>query len=236
MSRDLLILWDVDHTLIENGGVSKAAYRAAFKLLTGQQATKPVVTDGSTDWLIMESLLNTHGFALTDELRSRVEPALIEALHGLVPELKERGHELAGARDAISALGNESGVHQSVLTGNIKPNGQAKLAAFDLDNLLDFEIGGFGSDAAIRSELVGFAQRRALVKFGQQFDRETTLLIGDTPRDVQAGIEGGAKVLAVATGIFDSQSLAAAGADNVLEDLKDTAAVVSAVRALRFAA
>jgi len=181
-------------------------------------------------------MLSLHGIELTEELRGRVEPALVDALDGLVPDLKVRGHELPGARAALVALAKESGVHQSVLTGNIRPNGVAKLAAFGLDDLLDFEIGGYGSDAAIRSELVGFAQRRAAGEAWPAVDRETTLLIGDTPRDVKAGIDGGAKVLAVATGVFDSETLASAGADLVLADLEDTEAVVSAVRELRHAA
>lgn len=235
MSRDLLVLWDVDHTLIENGGVSKAAYRAAFELLAGRPVTEPFETDGSTDWLIIEDLLSLHGLSLTAELRARVEPALVEALDRLLPQLKANGHELPGARDALAALDKEPGVCQSVLTGNIRPNGQAKLAAFGLDDLLDFEIGGYGSDAPVRSELVAFAQRRAAEKLGQVFDRGTTLLIGDTPRDVEAGLNGGARVLAVATGVFESAELASAGADAVLEDLRDTDAFVSAVRAFRSA-
>lgn len=236
MSRDLLVLWDVDHTLIENGGVSKAAYRAAFELLTGRPVTEQFETDGSTDWLIIEDLLGLHGLSLSAERRARVEPALVEALDGLLPELKACGHELPGARDALAALDKEPGVCQSVLTGNIRPNGRAKLAAFGLDDLLDFEIGGYGSDAPVRSELVGFAQRRAAAKLGQPFDRDTTLLIGDTPRDVQAGLDGGARVLAVATGVFGSETLVSAGADTVLEDLRDTEAFVTAVRAFRSAA
>lgn len=236
MGRNLLVLWDVDHTLIENGGVSKAAYRAAFELLTGRPATEPFETDGSTDWLIMEDLLGLHGISMTEEVRARVEPALVEGLDGLLPQLKARGHELPGARDALAVLDKEPGISQSVLTGNIRPNGRAKLAAFGLDDLLDFEIGGYGSDAPVRAELVAFAQRRAADKLGQPFDRDTTLLIGDTPRDVQAGRDGGAKVLAVATGVFDSETLASAGANVVLENLRDTEAFLSAVRAFRPAA
>lgn len=236
MSRELLVLWDVDHTLIENGGVSKAAYCAAFELLTGQPVSEPFETDGSTDWLIIEDLLSLHGLGLTEELRACVEPALVEALDKLLPQLKACGHALPGARDAIAALDKEVGVSQSVLTGNIRPNGRAKLAAFGLDDLLDLELGGYGSDSRIRSELVAFAQRRAAHKLGQPFDRDTTLLIGDTPRDVQAGLDGGAKVLAVATGVFDSETLASAGADTVLEDLRDTETFLSEVRALRSAA
>ncbi len=45
----ILVLWDVDHTLIENGGVSKEVYAAGFEILTGRPVTEPVETDGRTD-------------------------------------------------------------------------------------------------------------------------------------------------------------------------------------------
>jgi hypothetical protein len=35
-ARTLLVLWDVDHTLIENNGVNKETYAYAFELLTGR--------------------------------------------------------------------------------------------------------------------------------------------------------------------------------------------------------
>ena len=33
--KRVLLLWDVDHTLIENSGVSKAVYARAFEMMTG---------------------------------------------------------------------------------------------------------------------------------------------------------------------------------------------------------
>jgi phosphoglycolate phosphatase len=57
------------------------------------------------------------------------------------------------------------------------------------------------------------------------------VLIGDTPLDVAAAREGGARAVGVATGPFDASELDAAGADAVLADLRDTEAVVAAVLA-----
>jgi hypothetical protein len=41
----LLVLWDIDGTLIYNGGVSKEAYAAGFTALTGRALEHPVITD-----------------------------------------------------------------------------------------------------------------------------------------------------------------------------------------------
>jgi phosphoglycolate phosphatase len=43
-----LLLWDVDHTLIENGGVSKENYALAFEILTGRAPEAQPQTDGRT--------------------------------------------------------------------------------------------------------------------------------------------------------------------------------------------
>lgn len=86
--------------------------------------------------------------------------------------------------------------------------------------------------SALRSNLVGVAQRKAARKYGGQFDRSTTVQVGDTPRDVQAGRQGGAYVLAVASGASGPEELRAEGADAVLPDLRETGAVVDAILAV----
>lgn len=60
-----------------------------------------------------------------------------------------------------------------------------------------------------------------------------TVLVGDTPLDVRAGLVGGARVVAVATGLFGVDELVAAGADVVLADLVDVDAFVAALDRVR---
>ena len=57
------------------------------------------------------------------------------------------------------------------------------------------------------------------------------MLVGDTPLDVAAAREGGARAVGVATGPSAAAELAAAGADVVLADLRDAEAVVAAALA-----
>jgi Predicted phosphatases len=232
-SSPLLVLWDVDGTLINNGGVSKEAYAGGFTALTGRVLEHPVITDGQTDPAIMRSLLVRHGIEPTPELLAQVDDVMPAALEALVPRLRERGHAQPGAREAIAALARQAGVVQSVLTGNIAPNGYTKLAAFGLHASLDFEVGGYGSDSEVRADLVNAARRKATSKYGVPFDPVSTVLIGDTPRDVEAGRVGGAYVIAVATGEYDAEQLLAEGADIALSDLRDTDLVVRTVLAAR---
>jgi phosphoglycolate phosphatase-like HAD superfamily hydrolase len=225
----LLVLWDIDHTLIENNGVNKEIYARAFELLTGRQAEHIARTEGRTEPDIMRNMLIEHGIEPTTDYDARMPQALESATLSEAATLRERGHELPGSRDALSALRSSHGIIQSVLSGNIRPNAVTKLSAFALDNLIDFEVGGYGSDDDVRANLVNFAQERAVAKYGVKFDKTNTVLIGDTPRDVQAGRNGGAHVIAVASGSDSIEALRAEGADIVLPDLRDTQAVVDAV-------
>jgi phosphoglycolate phosphatase-like HAD superfamily hydrolase len=154
--------------------------------------------------------------------RGRVLPGVPEALAAL------------GALDALDAL--DGRVRQSVLTGNIRPLAEVKLAALGLGDPLDLAIGAYGDMDEVRAELVGVARARARASAGgfgrdsgRDFDGEATVLVGDTPLDVAAALATGARAVAVATGSFTEAELAAAGAHAVLPDLSDTERVRAAI-------
>jgi phosphoglycolate phosphatase-like HAD superfamily hydrolase len=224
-----LVLWDVDHTLIENGGVSKENYALTFELLTGRAPVEQPKTDGRTDVTIMASLLEANGFTRDDFSWDETERALIDAADRNRTRLAERGHAMPGAVQCLTLLAERANTVQSTLTGNIVENAHVKLGAFGLDRWLDFEVGGFGSDNQVRGMLVPIAQGKAARKFGFSPIRDVTVLVGDTYLDVQAALTGGARVVAVATGISSVEELRAAGADEVLPNLEDFDAFIAAL-------
>ncbi len=89
-----------------------------------------------------------------------------------------------------------------------------------------FSVGGFGSDHELRGRLPTVALERAEVHWGRTFLASESVIIGDTPRDIDCGREVGAVTVAVATGNFTAGELEAAGADVVLEDLGDVESCV----------
>ena len=225
----LIVLWDIDHTLIENCGVSKEIYAAAFTSLTGRTPTLPVVTEGQTDRLIMADLFFRHH--TEPPLWDETEHALTEAGAARESDLRGRGYVLPGAREALEALTGEPGVVVSVLTGNIAANALVKLRAFGLDVLVDLAVGAFGADCDDRSGLVPVARRRISSAYAL-LASAPVVLIGDTPRDVQAALTNGVEVIAVASGSYSTAALYAAGARVVLPDLRDTTGVLTVLREL----
>ena len=220
---DTLVLWDVDHTLIDNGGISKETYRLAFELLVGRVPEVQPATDGRTDFQIMRELLVANSVDATEYVEiSQFEGVLGVAMRENASGLPRRGRVLPGVVEALAMLAAVPTVVQSVLTGNIAHNAAVKLGAFGLDERVDMEVGGFGSDDKIRSNLVDAARRKVSLKYGTTFDRLSTILVGDTLLDVQAAHDGGAKIISVATGVHSAEQLREAGADVVLDSLADT--------------
>ena len=70
------------------------------------------------------------------------------------------------------------------------------------------------------------ARDRAAAKYSPAVD---TVLIGDTPLDVSAAHEAGARAVGVASGSYGVDDLRDAGADTVLDGLGDTERVLAAV-------
>lgn len=219
----LIVLWDIDHTLIDNGGVSKEIYAAAYEAVTGGRPERPAVTEGRTDRLIMRDMFRRNG--VPEPAWADVEGALVQAGRERLDALQTRGTALPGVQEVLKAAAAGPGWVSSVLTGNIAANARVKLSAFGLDSLLDLSVGAYGADAEERPHLVDIARGRVRSRHGLPADAPV-VLVGDTPRDVEAALTSGAHILAVATGVDSASALTAAGAAVVLPDLSDTEQVL----------
>jgi phosphoglycolate phosphatase-like HAD superfamily hydrolase len=224
-----LVLWDIDGTLVDSAGAGREAFSDAFRALFGRAPEGQVAMNGRTDLEIALEVLELNGIAEGETHLDGFASALAEALAAKAELIAERGRPYPGAMEAIERLAAEPGVVQSLLTGNIEQNAALKLYAVGLGEHLDLEVGGYGSDHRVRSELVAIARRKALRKYSLPFGAEDTVLIGDTPLDVAAARTAGARSVAIASHAHAVGELAAAGADAVLGDLRDAEALVAAV-------
>jgi len=120
---ETLVLWDVDHTLIENGGISKETYQGAFEQVVGRPPSVRPVTHGRTDLQIMREMLVANGESPeTFGPISQFLDVLRDVMHSKMEDLARRGYILPGVADALSALADKPNVLQSVLTGNVTEN------------------------------------------------------------------------------------------------------------------
>jgi phosphoglycolate phosphatase len=219
----LLVLWDIDGTLVRTAGHGRFAFEEAFRAVVGREP-EPVDYAGRTDRQIVEIMLGGRpGDA------PRVLDELAGALELRKEAMREDGYAYPGVPEVLEALHRRDDVIQSLLTGNIQANAVIKVSAFGLEPWLDFEVGAYGSDPHDeRSDLVAVARERAAAKYGEPTG---AVLVGDTPLDVRAAQDAGARAVAVATGFADPEALRASGPDAYLDDLSDTAAALAAITA-----
>ena len=227
-----LALWDIDGTLVDTVGHGRYAFVDAFEEVIGRPGDLgDLVMSGRTDHAISVELLERNGVPAPDEHLPAMFAALNRALERRSAAIAQDGRVMPGVTEALRELDAREDVTQSLLTGNIEPNAHIKLGALGLTGLLDMEIGGYGSDSGVRPELVGIAIERARRLRGVHVAARDTVLIGDTPLDVEAAHANGARAVAVATGRFSVEELERTGAEAVLEDASDLDELVRAVTA-----
>ena len=237
-----LVLWDVDGTLVDAGGLGTRMYEVVFRSMFGRELLTVAPKAGRTDRAIIADTLVLAGVS---EAPAWVDPFLAALSKHVISLDGEAGavvRALPGAAAALAALDGRA--YQSVLTGNVRPLAELKLRAAGLGPPLDFDAGAYGDAHEVRAELVAAARRAATTVYspgfngpdlngpdfdGPNFDGPATVLIGDTPLDVAAALATGARAVGVATGSYSPADLAAAGAHAVLPDLRDTGRVLAAI-------
>jgi phosphoglycolate phosphatase len=226
----LLVLWDIDGTLVDSAGHGRYAFEEAFRAVAGRDP-EWVEYAGRTDHQIALAMLEGSDPSRTEGSDPSQLPAVLEQLADRLAERKhaiaEDGRIYPGVRETLAALHDADGVVNSLLTGNIEANAAVKVGAFGLERWLDFEAGAYGSDPhERRSDLVAVARRRTAERYGEPTD---AVLVGDTPLDVLAAREAGARAVAVATGFADLDALRQSEPDALLQDLSDTDAAIRAI-------
>ena len=222
----VLALFDIDGTLVDTAGSGRDAIEVALVEVFGTPGPIDELSfAGLTDPLIARTLMRHAGFA-DEEIDARLDALWASYTRHLVERLAERRararvHE--GVVELLEALA-AAGVPLGLVTGNIADGARHKLATLGIADR--FAFGSYGSDAENRDRLPAIAIERAHAATGMRFDPDRTWIIGDTPRDIGCARACGIRVLAVATGSFSVDELAAAGADHVLETLADTAVIL----------
>ncbi|CAN5618080.1 HAD family hydrolase [soil metagenome] len=194
---DVLYLFDIDGTLLDAHGSGRGSFDEVMLEHFGvARASEGIRYGGKTDHAIIQEIFEARlGRAATPAERAEF---LAAYLPRLTAKLAAGGVKvLEGAVAALDWLAPR--VRLGVATGNIREGAEAKLAAAGLAGR--FELGGYGCDSAVRSELVARAIERAGV-FSE------VIVVGDTIHDISAARACNATVCAVATGSDTAEALA----------------------------
>jgi phosphoglycolate phosphatase len=225
-----LILWDIDGTLIKSHGAGVRAMEKALTKRFGVKVDLSVIDwAGRTDSWITGEVFRHVGLPDTPQNSHDYLEAYLE----LLPQELASGQPgvvLPGVLELLETLHRRADVAQGLLTGNLRRGAELKLTHHQVWHY--FEFGAFADDSPRRNDLGPHALRRAKERHAVEFVSDRTFIIGDTPHDIECGKVIGARTIAVATGTFSFDELAAHRPTAVFKDFSDTAAFLRVIDAV----
>lgn len=229
-TRHRLLLFDIDETLVRFTGISLPNRLQAIRDVLRMDDILPgdVEPYGKTDPQIIMEIMRANAIE-EGIIASSIDQICKRFIHLMINGLDkaERRYTYPGVEKLLGRLSTMDHITLGILTGNMEPVADAKLDYFDLRHY--FTVGAYGSDNSDRTKLPETAMGRAGERLGLNPSPEDTFIIGDSPRDVECGRKAGARTIAVATGIYSMEDLAASAPDHLLEDLCDTDGFVEIV-------
>ena len=173
---------------------------------------------GRTDKAITHDLLTFYGMGGDPDLMGRFLAAYFRRLP---THLKGKpGAVLPGVPSLLERLSAHEGVTLGLLTGNFREGARLKLDHYGLSHHF-LNGGGFGDDHFDRDDVAREAYQLA-GNWVANLGPERVWVVGDTPADIRCGRAIGAKVVAVATGMFALDDLRPHEPDYLLRDLTVT--------------
>jgi phosphoglycolate phosphatase len=213
------ILFDIDGTLISTGGAGARSWRYAFDELYGIPADIGKFTDaGMTDPTVARlTFQNAVGHDPTPRELATVLAAYLDRLPYEVAHA-DTYRVLDGAEELLRRLGRD-GILLGITSGAVEAAAHIKLSRAELNRF--FPFGGYGSDSPDRVELTQRAIERGGQLLGHPLDPGQVLVVGDTPKDLDAAHGANCVAVGVATGHYSADELRSAGADHVLGSLRE---------------
>ncbi len=219
MTEHRVVLFDVDGTLIDTGGAGGRSWSHAFRDAFNVDGDIRKFSEvGMTDPVVArETFRGTLGReATTDEV---IRLMMRYVLRLPIEVDSSAGYRvMPGVEDLLARL-VEADTLLGLVTGNIEGAAHIKISRARLGRF--FLFGGYGSDSSVRSDLTRAAIARAGALSGREIDPSEVMVVGDTPRDIEAAHGAGAIAVGVATGEFSVEKLRRGGADHVLRSFAD---------------
>ncbi|HEY5303289.1 MAG TPA: HAD family hydrolase [Acidimicrobiales bacterium] len=217
-AKPVVVLFDVDETLVHTGGSGTRSWMSAFDTLYGVPADIGEHSSaGETDPQVARATFNAVlGREPSDDELSRLYAQYLMHLDEDIGN-SEGYQVLPGAEGILNRL-REAGVILGLVSGAMEGAARTKLVPANLNRF--FVYGAYGSDSPDRTELTGFAIEKA-TRLHDQLTPSQVYVVGDTPHDMKATNASGAVSVGVASGPYSVAELKAAGGAHVLRSLED---------------
>ena len=216
--REILLLWDIDGTILSAEGAGPQAFERALWLQFGERIRLSSIDwPGSTDFAIAYALLEELGWEVNRKNAWKLLDSYLEELPEMLKSTQTKANP--GVRELLEYFDRESGVYQALLTGNLRRGSHLKLSHIGVEHY--FLFGAYADHSDHRNDLGFHALDLARKRLGKDFSGEQVYVIGDTPKDIECGKQIGAHTVAVATGHHRVKELGQHRPSVVLESLAD---------------
>ena len=204
------IFCDIDGTLLYAKGSGRIAFGEAFETAYGVSVDMTSINfAGATDIGVVEKLARQNGITLEAEKTRHLFDRLPELLDQNMADVPPT--VFPGVAHFLERVSTRWQL--GLVTGNIRACAYLKLQHAGLDGYFS-EVGGFGDDDGSRNRMAALALARAGNPAG-------SVLLGDTPSDIEAARTNGMLSVAVCNGQFDRQALEAEHPDMIVDTFED---------------
>ena len=221
-----LILFDLDGTLTRTQSGHLPFNEAILETFGLIGDIRSVVPDGNTDPQIVREIFAKANLEIGIDDGQWVQFAkqLQRSYSSALREGTTTVRALPGAKELLEALSAKEELSQGVVTGNFEVTAQVKLEAAGLHSYLC--RGAYASDSAHRPDLPRIAKERWELGTGKSLRAQQCVIIGDTPKDLDAARQNHMKCVLVGTGRYPVEELLYSEPDACLPDLTDTLEVM----------
>ena len=253
-SRKLCVLFDIDGTLLITD-VGRVTLREALREVSHvQDPFCEIRFGGRTDRSIVTELLERNRLPVTEEMFNAVRDSYLRHLPGAITQ--SDGVLLPGVQELLIRLQGDPRVVLFAMTGNFSAAAKVKLTYFGLQDYFEAVFGGDHdhrrNDLAKHTlEKIRSLRDWSTTSSGRKVDGSNvseldeaessewvtirdkiefdTVVVGDTPADIECSQAIGARCLAVCTGGYSMDELKCHSPDSLFSDLKDQDKVIEAL-------
>ena len=228
-----IVFFDIDGTLLRSQDGHVAFNDAILKTFGIPGDIRTIRPDGKTDPIILQEIFDVAGHDVEwgPADWATFSAHLKESYTRAISEGPTRVRALPGVPELVNELSRMSDVSLGVVTGNMEVTARLKLQAAGVGEYIG--PGAFGSDSAVRNDLPAIAMERWRRHLNLPVEPRHCVIVGDTPRDLEAARTNGMKCLLVATGRYNPlEELRKLDADRLVPDFSDTRAAVDALMGL----
>ncbi len=223
--RNILLVWDIDGTLIHCGSCGREALNETFKDLYGiDNAFKYAKIGGAMDSVLLNNIIEKSGISKED--KESIIDKYGKTLMKMLKEYKQN-RLLPGIKEILEYTKGHHHIYNTLATSNFEIGARIKLDSHGLNSY--FLTGGFGDIEREKWHAVEQAINQTEKHFHISFRKQDIYIIGDTWYDIECANKLGIKSIAVATGWVPYEELVAYHPDFIYRDLSDFNSIMGTI-------